>query len=214
MRISSYFKSYGGEGEYQVWSGALIDVEPGVSGNSNRGDITPRLYEPSKIMSGVKIRPNAIVYTGSLLGPDVYIADGAIVREGCFIARGTIIGAGAIVENNVFIGGRTKIMTKAYLCAGTTIGSDCFVGPGAVFLNDKYLGHPSVPDEVRRKERDAPHLERGVHIGGNATILPGVCLATGVIIGAGGVVTKDITEPGVYYNRGVPVVYNGATFGA
>ena len=39
--------------------------------------------------------------------------------------------------------------------------------------------------------------QNNVHIGSNATILP-IEICSNVIIGAGSVVTKDISEPGIY----------------
>ena len=41
------------------------------------------------------------------------------------------------------------------------------------------------------------HIGNHVSIGSNATILP-IKICDHVVIGAGAVVTKDITEPGIY----------------
>ncbi len=40
-------------------------------------------------------------------------------------------------------------------------------------------------------------LSDGVSIGSNATILP-VKICAGAVVGAGAVVTKDISQPGIY----------------
>jgi len=39
-----------------------------------------------------------------------------------------------------------------------------------------------------------PVIEMGASIGANATILPGIRVGTGAIVGAGAVVTKDVPQ--------------------
>jgi acetyltransferase-like isoleucine patch superfamily enzyme len=76
-----------------------------------------------------------------------------------------------------------------------TIGDDCFISHGAMFINDPFaIGGPGMRNrEVWRPTRIGNH----VSIGTNATILP-VFICDGVVIGAGAVVTRDISEPGIY----------------
>ena len=64
-----------------------------------------------------------------------------------------------------------------------------------MFINDLFKdGGPAGGDETKWK-----HTKLGNHvsIGTNATVLP-VSICDNVVIGAGAVVTKDITEPGLY----------------
>jgi len=67
------------------------------------------------------------------------------------------------------------------------IGDDCFISHGVMFTNDRFKG----------REWEPTHIGNRVKIGTNATLLP-VSICDDVVIGAGSVVTKDITEPGVY----------------
>jgi len=73
----------------------------------------------------------------------------------------------------------------------------CFVGPNVTFTNDKY---PKSGDHSR------PILftivEKGVSIGANSTILPGIRLGQFSVIGAGTVVTKDVSP--FTHVKGVP----------
>ena len=76
-----------------------------------------------------------------------------------------------------------------------TIGCDCFIGHGVIFINDLFSdGGPARGDRTKWK---ATRIGNNVSIGSNATLLP-VFICDGAVIGAGAVVTKDITEPGVY----------------
>ena len=124
-----------------------------------------------------------------------------------------MIGAGAIIENNTLIRSFTKILTGAYICADTEIGSNCFIGPRVVMLNDRYLGHNNIPKEVRAEQRKGPTLRSNVYVGGNSTLLPGVTLNRGVVIGAGSLVSKDLLVKGVYYNKDCVAVWQGKEIG-
>jgi acetyltransferase-like isoleucine patch superfamily enzyme len=76
-----------------------------------------------------------------------------------------------------------------------SIGDDCFIGHGVMFINDLFAkGGPARGDKTLWKETK---IGNHVSIGSNATILP-VTICDNVVIGAGAVVTKNITEPGVY----------------
>jgi acetyltransferase-like isoleucine patch superfamily enzyme len=75
------------------------------------------------------------------------------------------------------------------------IGAHCFIGHGVMFINDLFEnGGPAQGDQSKWK---ATHIGNHVSIGSNATILP-VSICDHVVIGAGAVVTKNITESGVY----------------
>jgi acetyltransferase-like isoleucine patch superfamily enzyme len=76
-----------------------------------------------------------------------------------------------------------------------TIGNDCFIGHGVMFINDLFIdGRPAGGDQSKWK---STYIGNNVSIGSNATILP-VKICDGAVIGAGSVVTQDITIKGVY----------------
>ena len=76
-----------------------------------------------------------------------------------------------------------------------TIGDDCFISHGAMFIND--LFETGGPAKGRKDLWRSTKIGNNVSIGTNATILP-VTICDNVVIGAGSVVTKDITVPGIY----------------
>jgi acetyltransferase-like isoleucine patch superfamily enzyme len=68
-----------------------------------------------------------------------------------------------------------------------TLEDDVFVGPNVTFTNDLQP----------RSRNAAPQLlptlvKKGASIGANATILPGLTIGEGAMVGAGSVVTKDV----------------------
>jgi len=95
----------------------------------------------------------------------------------------------------VFIGSNTKIQSHSFICELVTIGSNCFIGHGVMFVNDLFSnGSPAMGDKSKWK---ATKIGNNVSIGSNTTILP-VEICSNVVIGAGAVVTKNITRPGIY----------------
>jgi len=114
---------------------------------------------------------------------------------GCRIGDDCFIGPYTEIQKGVVIGEKTKIQSHSFICELVEIGHHCFVGHGVMFINDIFQdGTPAGGDKGKwRSTRIGNH----VSIGSNTSILP-VNICDNVVIGAGSVVTKDITEPGVY----------------
>jgi acetyltransferase-like isoleucine patch superfamily enzyme len=131
---------------------------------------------------------------------DVDFGEGVTVIEpvnlyGCKIGDGSFVGPFVEIQKQVTIGKRTRIQSHAFICELVTIGDDCFVSHGAMFINDVFkIGGPAYgKSELWKSTTVGNH----VSIGTNATIMP-VTICDNVVVGAGAVVTKDITEPGIY----------------
>jgi acetyltransferase-like isoleucine patch superfamily enzyme len=114
---------------------------------------------------------------------------------GCSIGDGCFIGPFVEIQKDVTIGARTRIQSHSFVCELVTIGDDCVVAHGVVFINDLYrTGGPARGDKSQWK---STRVGNRVSIGSNATVLP-VTICDDVVIGAGSVVTRDISEPGIY----------------
>ena len=114
---------------------------------------------------------------------------------GCSIGDNCFIGPFVEIQKEVVIGHATKIQSHSFICELVTIGNECFIGHGVMFINDLFSeGGPAQGDTSKWK---ATKIGNKVAIGSNATILP-VEICDNVVIGAGSVVTKNITKAGVY----------------
>ncbi len=114
---------------------------------------------------------------------------------GCSIGSNSFVGPFVEIQKNVRIGERCKVQSHAFICELVDIGNDCFIGHGVMFINDLFEdGGPARGDKTKWKPTT---IGNNVSIGSNATILA-VSICDGVVIGAGSVVTKNITTPGVY----------------
>jgi acetyltransferase-like isoleucine patch superfamily enzyme len=114
---------------------------------------------------------------------------------GCKIGDDCFVGPFTEIQQDVVIGARTRVQSHAFICELVTIGEDCFVGHGVMFVNDTFsTGGPARGNRGLWRETV---IGNRVAIGSNATIMP-VRIADDVVIGAGAVVTRDITAPGTY----------------
>ena len=110
---------------------------------------------------------------------------------GCNLAKDVFVGPFVEIQSDVRIGARTRVQSHSFICSNVYIGNDCFIGHGVMFTNDKFI------DRQLSKDFLPTRIGNKVYVGSNATLLP-VRICDDVVIGAGAVVTKDITEPGTY----------------
>jgi acetyltransferase-like isoleucine patch superfamily enzyme len=131
-----------------------------------------------------------------VLGRDVKLGD-FINLYGCTIGDGTKIGPFVEIQKNAFIGKNCKIQSHSFICEGVTIEDEVFVGHGVMFINDKY---PRATAESGNLQTEADWkvvatlIKRRASLGSNATILCGVTIGKGSIVGAGSVVNKDVPD--------------------
>lgn len=127
-------------------------------------------------------------------GVDVTIVQ-PVNLYGCTIGDNTFIGPFVEIQRGVTIGRSCKIQSHAFICELVSIGDNCFVSHGAMFIND--LFQTGGPAGGKKELWRGTQIGNRVSIGTNATILP-VSICDDVVIGAGSVVTKDITVSGIY----------------
>ena len=106
---------------------------------------------------------------------DVKLGDNVSIGSHAEIGRGSVIGQGSRIGYNVFLPPNSRI------------GMNVFIGPGTTFCDDKY-------PRVGNVKYDAlpPVIEDMASIGAGCTILPGVHIGYGAMIGAGSTITKDV----------------------
>lgn len=151
---------------------------------------------------------NPIVYTSKIV--DVNFGENVKIVEplnmyGCSVGNNCFIGPFVEIQKDVTIGNNTKVQSHTFICELVTIGNDCFIGHGVMFINDLFSGGgPARGDKSKWK---STQIGNNVSIGSNATILP-VEICDNVVIGAGAVVTKNITESGVYVGNPAKKIKN------
>jgi acetyltransferase-like isoleucine patch superfamily enzyme len=134
------------------------------------------------------IHPLADVHSEEI-GADTRIWQYVVVLEGAVIGSSCNICAHALVEGDVVIGDRVTLKSGVFLWDGIRVEDDVFIGPNATFTNDPYPRSQKYPEAY-----PVTTLKKGASIGANATILPGLTIGEGAMVGAGSVVTKDVAD--------------------
>lgn len=134
------------------------------------------------------------------IAPDVKIGKNTKIYAfvnlyGCEIGDDVKIGTFVEMQKGVKVGNRCKISSHSFLCEGVTLEDEVFLGHNVTFINDVYPR--AVTDEGQlQSEKDwvcVPTLvKKGASIGSSATLLCGITVGEGAMIGAGSVVTKDV----------------------
>ena len=143
------------------------------------------------------IHPSALVEEGVSLGTNTRVWDGVHIRRGARIGHDCIVGEKTYIAYDVVIGNFVKMNAVVYICAGVEIGDFCMISAHTVFTNDRFPR--SGNRELTGLETSAPteetlltRVRRGVSIGANATIGPGLELGEFSMVGMGSVVTKPV----------------------
>ena len=136
--------------------------------------------------SAMSIHPSSDVQSKQI-GEGTRVWQYVVILSGAVIGRDGNICSHCFIENQVVVGDRVTVKCGVQLWDGVTLEDDVFVGPNATFTNDR---------EPRSRNAGATLLptlvKKGASIGANATILPGLTIGEGAMVGAGAVVTKDV----------------------
>jgi UDP-2-acetamido-3-amino-2,3-dideoxy-glucuronate N-acetyltransferase len=138
------------------------------------------------------------------INPDVRLGDGVKILHpesvnlyGCSIGADSKIGAFVEIQKNATVGARCKVSSHSFICEGVTIEDEVFVGHGVMFTNDPFPRATNVDGSLQTEadwELITTLVKRRASIGSNATILAGVRIGEGALVGAGAVVTRDVPD--------------------
>ena len=138
----------------------------------------------------VMIHPSAIVDEGAEIGPGSRVWHFAHVCAGARIGAGVSLGQGVFVGNRVTIGDRCKVQNNVSVYDNVTLEEGVFCGPSMVFTN---VHNPRALIERKDEYRDTL-VRKGASLGANCTIVCGVTIGAYAFVGAGAVVTGDVSD--------------------
>jgi UDP-2-acetamido-3-amino-2,3-dideoxy-glucuronate N-acetyltransferase len=150
------------------------------------------LCETTSVGGGTRIWAFAHVLPGAVIGKDCNVCDHVFI------------------ENDTVLGDRVTVKSGVQIWDGIHIGSDVFIGPNATFTNDRFPRSKAYQESVLRTR-----IADGVSLGANCTVLPGLQIGRGAMVGAGSVVTKDVPPNAIVVGNPARIVgYVDSTFGA
>jgi len=132
---------------------------------------------------GLGAKRRILFYSKTLqkCGNNLHVMPGFIVK----FPEKLFIGNNVTINRNVFITARDRI----YIGNNVLIGQNTIINSG----NHKF-SNPNVPINAQGHSSDEIIIGNDVWIGANCSILKGVKIGDGAVVGAGSVVTKDV-EP-------------------
>jgi acetyltransferase-like isoleucine patch superfamily enzyme len=125
--------------------------------------------DTAKIGEGTRVWAFSNVQAGAVIGKNCNICDC------CFIEGKAVLGDGVTIKNGVSV------------YDGVTLEDDVFVGPNVTFVNDRYPKSRHAGWEM-----ECTRVKKGASLGANSTILCGITIGEGALVGAGSVVVKDV----------------------
>lgn len=139
------------------------------------------------------------------IAPDVKLGNDVKIYAfvnlyGCEVGDESRIGTFVEIQKGAVIGKRVKVSSHTFICEGVTVEDEVFIGHGVMFINDKYprstTGNGSLQTEADWVCTPT-RIKKRASIGSNATILCGVTIGEGALVGAGSVVTHDVPDGAV-----------------
>jgi UDP-2-acetamido-3-amino-2,3-dideoxy-glucuronate N-acetyltransferase len=132
----------------------------------------------------------AVIDPGSAIGAETRIWHFTHIMPGCVIGQRCNIGQNVVVSPGVTLGNNVKVQNNVSIYTGVVCEDDVFLGPSMVFTN---VINPR--SAVARKDQYRQTLvQKGASIGANATIICGITIGRFAFIGAGAVVTKNVSS--------------------
>ncbi len=172
-----------------IFLGEGHQVDPGAI----LGYLTGRKIESQVLRIGprARIRSGTVLYAGSTIGAGLETGHNVVIREENVIGDNLNIWNSSTIDYGCQIGDGVKIHCNVYVAQFTILEDDVFLAPGVMVANDP---HPLCAHHLK-----GPTIRKGARIGINVTLLPGVVVGEGAMVGAGSVVTRDIPPFTVAY---------------
>jgi acetyltransferase-like isoleucine patch superfamily enzyme len=181
----------------KIGKGCLVDVNAIVGYPASRGENIEKVL----IGDNARIRAGTVIYGGVTIGNNLQTGHNAVIREENEIGNDFSIWNNSVIDYGCKIGSGVKVHCNCYIAQFTQIEDSVFMAPGVTIANDIHPGC-ALSDQCMR----GPHIGRGAQIGVNATILPFITIGQYCLIGAGGVVTKDLPAYALAYGNPARIV--------
>jgi bifunctional UDP-N-acetylglucosamine pyrophosphorylase/glucosamine-1-phosphate N-acetyltransferase len=146
------------------------------------------------VKEGARVLENAVIRGPAYIGPDSVIGNNALIRGGVHIGAGAVVGFGTEIKHSYI--GRGSYFHFAYI-GDSIIGQGCNLGAGTITANLPFH-HMNVRVKVGEEVVDTGMTYLGAMVGDNcqtgihASLMPGVRMGAGSILGAHLCLTHDL----------------------
>lgn len=130
------------------------------------------------------------------IGDKVSLGHRVTLKDGTIIEDNAVLGDGVCTTGACLIGKNVQIRTGAIISKATILEDNVFIGPGVITNHTK---HVSFMRPQIKPVQLITVIGWGAIIGSQCSLVAGVKICPLAVVGAGAVITKDITEQGVYF---------------
>ena len=157
---------------------------------SNRFWILIKLTQDYRNMNNYFANETAVIDNDCSIGQNTKIWHFSHIMSHAQLGDNCNIGQNVVVSPEVILGNNVKVQNNVSIYTGVVCEDDVFLGPSMVFTN---ITNPRSAI-VRRDQYVKTLVKKGASIGANATIICGNTIGSYSLIGAGSVVTKDVSD--------------------
>ena len=141
------------------------------------------------------IHPSSDVQS-SHIGKGTTIWKFCVVLKEARVGQNCNINAQCFIENDVIIGDNVTIKSGVQIWDGIELEDNVFIGPNVTFTNDFLPRSKQYPKEFLKTL-----VKQNASIGANSTIVGGITIGMNAMIGAGSVVTKNVSNNTLVYGN-------------
>lgn len=135
------------------------------------------------------IRSFTMIYSGNIIGKNFSTGHHVLIRELNRIGNNVSIGSNTIIEHHVEIQDDVRLHSGVFVPEYSLLEKGAWLGPRVTLTNAPY------PQSTNAKTTlDGVRVLSCAKIGANSTILPGITIGKWALVGAGSVVTKDVSD--------------------
>jgi bifunctional UDP-N-acetylglucosamine pyrophosphorylase/glucosamine-1-phosphate N-acetyltransferase len=174
-----------------------------------------------KIEKTAEIAKNVVIEGKIYIGNDTKIFEGAAIKGPCYIGDNSVIGNNCLIreytnlEQNCLIGANSEVTRCIFqednhihysFFGDSILGRGCRVGAGVVTANLR-LDREEIKSEAEGKKIGTGQKSLGVivgentKIGINVSLMPGILIGSGCVIGPHSLVVENIENNSLFYNR-------------
>jgi len=173
---------------------ALLKLRHNLKGTVEPGAIVKEpvwLEESAMVRSGSRIEGPVYVGRNSVVGPN------ARIRAHTSIEDNVHVGANCDVKNSIIMR-QTKVPHLSYV-GDSIVGEECNLGAGTITANLRF-DEKTIRITIKGRTVDTKRKKLGVIMGDrvktgiHTSIMPGVRIGSGSLIGAGAVVNSDVAS--------------------
>ncbi len=146
------------------------------------------------LADGVRVLENAVIRGPAYIGENAVIGNNVLIRGGCHVGAGSVVGFSTEVKHSYI--GKNCWFHSNYV-GDSIIDDGCMFGSGAVTANLRFdAGQVTVRVEGERvgtgMDKLGVIMGQKCHVGINASLMPGVVVGAGAVVGAHVCLTESL----------------------